>query len=62
MQAANELTVFPEYLEHVRSEPRHQMHIGDNIRRIADFHPNLGHRRTDRAHAVGNDVHGPTGH
>ena len=62
MQSADELTVVAKDVQHLCAKPSHQVHVGDDVRRVADFNSNLGHRRTNRTHAVGNHVHRAPGH
>ena len=62
MQSADELTVLAQQLEHAATHPRHDVHAGNDIRRISDFNPNLRNRGTHHAHAVGNHVHRAAGH
>ena len=54
--ALHELAVRAEHVEHLRADARHDVHVGDDVRRVGELDADLGDRRADRAHAVGDHV------
>ena len=51
-----------EHVENALSDAGHDAHVGHNVGRVGDFHPDARDLRADRAHAEGNDIHGASAH
>ena len=63
VQTANEIVGdIAEVLESLCAHTGHDIHIQDNVDGIRHLNANLCKRRTDRTHAVRNDVHGSALH
>ena len=62
VQSLHKIPVGPEHFQNFRSDAGHDVHIDDDVRRVADLHTDLGNRRAEGAHAVGDDIHRPSPH
>src|SRR4029077_13558204 len=62
MQSLYEFAIGAERLQDFCSYARHDVHVDNDVRRIADFNTNLGDRGADRAHRIWNNVHRAAGH
>ena len=62
MQSLYKIAVGTELLENFRSDASHDVHVCDDIRRIAYFNTHLGDGRTEGTHTVRNDVHRTASH
>ena len=57
VQAAHELTILTERLQYAGADPSHNVHVGDDVRRVGNLYADLRNRGTDWAHAVGDHIH-----
>src|SRR5262249_11565831 len=62
MQSLIKIAVGPELRENLRSDASHDVHVCNDIGRIAYFNTGLGDGRTEGTHTVWNDVHCATPH
>src|SRR2546426_2110743 len=62
MPSLYKIAVGTELLENFRSDASHDVHVCDDIRRIAYFNTHLGDGRTEGTHTVRNDVHRTASH
>ena len=62
VQAFHELAVRAQYVEYLHADAGHDVHVRDDVRRVADLHTDFRYRRSNRAHGVWNDVHRPAMH
>ena len=62
VKALYEDACFFDLVINLRAEPGHDSHVGHDIGTIGDFDPVLGDRRSDWAHAEGNDIERPSPH
>jgi hypothetical protein len=62
VQALDEASVALDPGQRRGAHPGHQPHVRDHVGRIGDLHAAARQRRIDRAHAVGNHVHGAAAH
>jgi hypothetical protein len=62
VQALDEFVLALDPAQRLVAHARHQAHVHDYIRAIGDFYAAAGERRIDRAHAVGDHIHGPAAH
>src|SRR5437667_9697133 len=62
LQCLYKIAVGTGLLEHFRSDASQDVHVCDDIRRIAYFNTHLGDGRTEGTHTVRNDVHRTASH
>src|SRR2546422_8564433 len=62
MQALHEVVAAVELLYGRRAHARHDAHAGDHVRAVGELDADLAEGRADRAHQVGDHVHGAALH
>ena len=61
VQPADEFSI-AQGIEHRSAYPGHDVHVGHNVRRVRNLDANFRDVRSDRPHAVRDDVHSPARH
>lgn len=62
VQTADEIVAFTESVEHLLPHSGHDCHVEHDIDAVGELDADLGEGRADRAHGIGNDIHGPALH
>ena len=62
MNAGHERRIGAEHGENRAAHPRHEPHVGDNIRTVRDLDPDVRNGAADRSHRERDDVHRAAAH